>query len=85
MWPPRRFGATNQPEVPAPQSAYLAAISEALGWPPERLSDVLGGDVTRELANGDRDGVKVELARLRQAVDDLSERLAAVERQIGAR
>jgi transcriptional regulator with XRE-family HTH domain len=63
----------------------LAAISEALGWPPERLSDVLGGDVTHESVNGDRDGVKVELARLRQAVDDLSERLAAVERQIGTR
>lgn len=63
----------------------LAAISEALGWPPERLGDVLAGDVTHGSVDGDRDGVKAEVARLRQAVDDLSERLAAVERQIGAR
>ena len=63
----------------------LAAISEALGWPPERLEDVLAGGVTHGSANGDRDGVKAEVARLRQVVDELSERLAAVERQIGTR
>src|SRR5271165_2219360 len=62
----------------------LAAISEALGWPPERLRDVLTGNAVQGSSAWERDGVEVEVARLRQVVDDLAERLNVVERQLGA-
>lgn len=60
----------------------LAAISEALGWPPDRLAAVLAGDTSQGSANSDDDAVKTELARLSRAVDVLSERLDTVERRL---
>lgn len=61
----------------------LAAISEALGWPPERVRDVLRGNLARGSANGRPGGLEAEVASIRQVVSELSERVTALERQIG--
>jgi hypothetical protein len=58
----------------------LAAVSEALGWPPGYLRAVAEG---RDPGDPDvGDPVLAELAALKDAVDAISSRLDAIEQQI---
>ncbi|SRR6266568_193532 len=58
----------------------LAAVSEALGWPPGYLRDVAEG---RDPGDPDAgDPVLAELAGLREAVAAINARLDAIERQL---
>ena len=52
----------------------LAAISEALGWPSNRLEDVAAGSATDEGAD--------RLARLESEVADLREKVADLEKRV---
>ena len=61
----------------------LAAISEALGWEPDHLARMLGGDAAQHPGTDARAPTSAELASLRQAVDELSDRLETVERRLG--
>jgi hypothetical protein len=64
----------------------LAAVSEALGWPPGHLGAVLAGDNTAHKPNpDDPDSVHAEIANLKQAVEGLAARLDSVERRLGAK
>lgn len=58
----------------------LAAVSEALGWPPGYLRDVADG---RDPGDPDAaDPVLAELAALKDAVAAISARLDAIEQQL---
>jgi hypothetical protein len=58
----------------------LAAVSEALGWPPGYLRAVAEG---RDLGDPDADDpVLVELAALKKAITAISSRLDAIEQQL---
>ena len=64
----------------------LAAVSEALGWPPGHLGAVLAGDnAAHKLSSDGPDSVQAEIANLKQAVEGLAERLDSVERRLGAK
>jgi hypothetical protein len=64
----------------------LAAVSEALGWPPGHLGAVLAGDSTvHEPSSDGPDSVHAEIANLKQAVEGLAERLDSVERRLGSK
>lgn len=59
----------------------LAAISEALDWPPGHLASVLAGGESSDSRAEDAESMRAELASLWQAVDGLSQRLEKVEQQ----
>lgn len=61
----------------------LAAISEALGWPPDHLGSVLAGQPAGGRAPAGP--VAGELADLRAAVAQLSDRVTAIEQEMRSR
>lgn len=63
----------------------LAAISEGLGWPTDRLASVLEGEAGAGTEDGqDAAEMRSEIARLDQEVKSLAGRLETVERRLGA-
>ncbi len=60
----------------------LAAISEALGWKAEHLSEVLVGSGAGE--TGEQAVSAAEFAELRDVVAELADRVGAIERRLDA-
>jgi transcriptional regulator with XRE-family HTH domain len=62
----------------------LAAVSEALGWPPEYLDQVLRGDRPEPHDDEVRDPVLHALDCLGQEIRELRDRVEQIERQLAA-
>jgi hypothetical protein len=60
----------------------LAAVSEALGWPPDYLTSVLHGKPAEPHADEARDPVLVTLKDLEQEIRGLRARVDEIERQL---
>jgi transcriptional regulator with XRE-family HTH domain len=60
----------------------LAAISEALGWKADQLSEILVGDGSGEAR--EQSVSAAEFAELRDAVAELTDRVGSIERRLGA-
>jgi hypothetical protein len=68
---------------PGAATRTLAAISQALGWEPDHLAQLLEGDgVALESPAA---ATVAELDELRQAYTDLAGRVAAIERRLDSR
>lgn len=61
----------------------LAALSEALKWPPSYLDQVLRGDVAKPHADEANDPVLAELNAIHQQLQSLRERVGSLERRLG--
>jgi transcriptional regulator with XRE-family HTH domain len=62
----------------------LAAVSEALGWPPDYLDRVLRGDRPEPHADEVRDPVLAALDSLGREIRELRDRVEQIERQLAA-
>lgn len=62
----------------------LAAVSAALGWPPEYLGQVLRGEDARPHTDEATDPVLASLKSLEGEIADLRGRVAALERRLSA-
>ena len=62
----------------------LAAVSEALGWPPDYLGQVLRGERPEPHANEVRDPVLAALDSLGREIRELRDRVEQIEHQLAA-
>jgi hypothetical protein len=60
----------------------LAALSEALGWPPDYLAKVLHGEDVQSDTDAKRDPVLRSLASIERELGDLRERVDRIEQQL---
>lgn len=60
----------------------LAAVSEALDWPPDYLAKVLRGEDAQPHADEKHDPVLNSLASIERELGDLRERVNRIERQL---
>lgn len=60
----------------------LNAVSEALGWPPDRITQILDGDATGGAEEVDR-SLRDELDGVRRELSAVVERLDALEQRMG--
>lgn len=78
----RELQHASNPRKRRPQT--LAAISEALGWPPAYLNQVLHGEDPHPNADETADPVLQALKGLESQVEALRERVVEIERQLTA-
>jgi hypothetical protein len=60
----------------------LAALSEALGWPPDYLAATLHGGIGQPYADEKHDPVLNSLAAVERELRDLRDRVDRIERQL---
>lgn len=77
----RELQHNSNPRKRRPQT--LAAISEALGWPPGYLAEILVGGTPKAHADELADPVLDSLKALEREVGALRDRVGEIERQIG--
>jgi len=78
----RELQNNSNPRRRRPQT--LAALSAALGWPPEYLSAVLRGDQARAQppGNGAADRTLLVIESIEQELRDLRQRVTSIERRL---
>jgi hypothetical protein len=76
----RELQHNHNPRRRRPQT--LAAVSEALGWPPDYLGQVLRGDAPAAHADEVNDPVLRALDGLSAEVESLRRRVEQIERQL---